>query len=150
MVRGNNLKAKRSARTAASIVQRFTPLNIPSNYSVCNYRLHINISYSISSWKKHPVCNRLFIEGLVNRVRLILWSRWSQQVCLILNGNFILKAFWSGRKGNKSLSSCIWYDLCFFRYFRTNNPMEGRTMSRTNLAKNGFSEALYHTLQHVV
>ena len=36
----------------------------------------------------------------------------------------------------------IWYDLCFFRYFRTNNPMEGRTMSRTNLSKNGFSEAL--------
>ena len=28
------------------------------------------------------------------------------------------------------------------RYFRTNNPMEGRTMGRTNLSKNGFSEAL--------
>ena len=33
----------------------------------------------------------------------------------------------------------------FFRYFRTNKPMEGRTMSRTNLAKNGFSEALLFT-----
>ena len=30
----------------------------------------------------------------------------------------------------------------FIRYFRTNKPMEGRTMSRTNLLKNGFSEAL--------
>ena len=30
----------------------------------------------------------------------------------------------------------------FFRYFRTYKPMEGRTTSRTNLAKNGFSEAL--------
>ena len=28
------------------------------------------------------------------------------------------------------------------RYFRTNNPMEGRSMGRTNLSKNGFSEAL--------
>ena len=31
------------------------------------------------------------------------------------------------------------------RYFRTNNPMEGRTMSRTNLSQNGFSEALLYT-----
>ena len=28
------------------------------------------------------------------------------------------------------------------RYFRTNNLKEGRTMGRTNLSKNGFSEAL--------
>ena len=28
------------------------------------------------------------------------------------------------------------------RYFRTNNAMEGRTIGRTNLSKNGFSEAL--------
>ena len=32
------------------------------------------------------------------------------------------------------------------RYFRTNKPMEGRTMGRTNLSKNGFFEALDETL----
>ena len=36
----------------------------------------------------------------------------------------------------------IWYDLCFFRPFRTNNLKGDRTVSRTNLSKNGFFDAL--------
>ena len=43
---------------------------------------------------------------------------------------------------SKSLTSASGTICGFFRYFRTNNPMEVRTMRRTNLAKNGFSEAL--------
>ena len=30
------------------------------------------------------------------------------------------------------------YDLCFFRYFRSNKPEGGRTTARTNLTKNEF------------